>query len=341
VAAVARVGRTQLLLIRSKRRGGDPVDTPPPGYAIPLDALVVRPASYAAVLPAHARGFRRTLRRGRALLTRTSARLRRLETGDRIALAGGRMLRVAGIIDDHLARNAELVVHLDDAGDAPAQSAQLLVATAQPGELARALPADRASRIAPLPPAAVQLRGGIVRPVEVKARFGEFAVRLPYGADWIEIHPRWLREHIVTRSVPILGVVSCHRALIEPLRRALGALERRGLSQLVAPGDYAGCYAPRRIPGSGSLSLHAWGLAIDLNAASNPQFGRSRQDRRLVRAMERVGFTWGGRWPTAPDPMHFELHQRRRSSRARSSRGAPLPRSPAAAARVPRRSSGP
>jgi D-alanyl-D-alanine carboxypeptidase len=23
--------------------------------------------------------------------------------------------------------------------------------------------------------------------------------------------------------------------------------------------------------------------------------------------MERHGFTWGGRWPTRPDPMHFEL----------------------------------
>jgi hypothetical protein len=23
--------------------------------------------------------------------------------------------------------------------------------------------------------------------------------------------------------------------------------------------------------------------------------------------MERAGFAWGGRWPTAPDPMHFEL----------------------------------
>jgi hypothetical protein len=27
-----------------------------------------------------------------------------------------------------------------------------------------------------------------------------------------------------------------------------------------------------------------------------------------VRAFEREGFTWGGRWPTAPDGMHFELH---------------------------------
>jgi hypothetical protein len=110
--------------------------------------------------------------------------------------------------------------------------------------------------------------------------------------------------------VPIIGAVTCHRAFIPPLRRALGRLERRGLERLVDPSDYAGCYAPRRIPASGSLSLHAWGLAIDLNASQNPQGDRPRQDPRLVRAFEREGFTWGGRWPTAPDGMHFELHRR-------------------------------
>ena len=148
----------------------------------------------------------------------------------------------------------------------------------------------------------------IARPAEIKARFGEFAVRLPYGSDWIGIEPGWLRRNVVTRSVPILGSVTCNRRLFGPLRRALRALERRGLSDVVDRADYAGCYAPRRIPGSGSLSLHAWGLAIDLNASANPRLGGSRQDRRLVRAMEDAGFTWGGRWPTVPDPMHFELH---------------------------------
>lgn len=308
VTAVAGTGRTHVLLTRSTRRAGNPVDTPPRGYGIPLDALVVRPAAYAAVLPRDARAVVRTLSRGSALLTRTSARVRELDTGDRIALAGGRTLRVAGVIEDHLALDAELVLRLDDAGGAPAGNRRLLVATTQPADLTRALPDDRASRIAPVLPAAVGRRVGILRAVEVKARFGEFAVRLPYGEDWIEIDPRWVQEHIVTRSVPILGPVTCHRALIEPLSRALGGLERRGLSDVVSRADYAGCHAPRRIPGSGSLSLHAWGLAIDLNAAANPQFGPSRQDRRLVRAMERAGFTWGGRWPTAPDPMHFEIH---------------------------------
>jgi hypothetical protein len=111
----------------------------------------------------------------------------------------------------------------------------------------------------------------------------------------------------VTRRVPILGAVTCHREMIPPLRAALGELARRRLSRLVDPGDYAGCYAPRRIQPRGQLSLHAWGVAIDLNASANPFMGRSRQDRRLVRTMERHGFTWGGDWPTRPDPMHFEL----------------------------------
>ena len=56
------------------------------------------------------------------------------------------------------------------------------------------------------------------------------------------------------------------------------------------------------------LLLGALGLAVDLNASVNGQYRESNQDPRLVRIMEKHGFTWGGRWPTAPDPMHFEWH---------------------------------
>ena len=27
-----------------------------------------------------------------------------------------------------------------------------------------------------------------------------------------------------------------------------------------------------------------------------------------MHVMERHGFSWGGRWPTVPDGMHFEFH---------------------------------
>jgi hypothetical protein len=185
-----------------------------------------------------------------------------------------------------------------------------VVATSDPEAVTDAVPDDRLTRVGLLDmrPDSATTAGTITRPVQLKHNFGEFAVRLPYGADWIDIEPRWLRSHIVTRSVPILGAVTCHRAMIAPLRRALGRLQRQGLARLVDPGDYAGCFAARRIPDSGSLSLHAWGLAVDINASENPQGSKPRQDPRVVRAFEREGFTWGGRWPTAPDGMHFELH---------------------------------
>ena len=306
VTAVARTARTQAMLRRS-RAGGKTIDAVPQGYAIPLDTLVVQPRAFGEVLP-QARSEIHRLRHGTALLSRTSARLRRLESGDRLRLVGGRELRVSGIVDDQLVGLAELVVTGRDAGRAKRATRQLLVATTRPERVVRRLGRNDAVRIRTLAPAGQTSPRLVARPLEIKRRFGEFAVGLPYGSDWIRIEPGWLERNIVTRSVPILGAVTCNRRLFPPLRRALRTLERRRLSSVVDPGDYAGCFAPRRIPGSGSLSLHAWGLAIDINAAANPRLGDSRQDRRLVRAMEDAGFTWGGRWPTVPDPMHFELH---------------------------------
>ena len=306
MTTVARTARTQSLLRRSRRAGGAVVDAAPPGYAIPLDVLVVQPRTYARVLPPMRAELRR-LRRGTALLSRTSARVRRLGVGDRLILAGGADLRVAGIVDDDLAALGEVVLSRGQAGGRDG-TGQLLVATTRPQRIIGRFAGSSGVRVRSVAPGVSSSPALVARAVEVKARFGEFAVRLPYGEDWIGVEPGWLRRNVVTRSVPILGPVTCNRRLFPPLRRALRTLERRGLSRLVDRADYAGCYAPRRIPGSGSLSLHAWGLAIDLNAAANPRLRGSRQDRRLVRAMEDAGFTWGGRWPTVPDPMHFELH---------------------------------
>jgi hypothetical protein len=121
----------------------------------------------------------------------------------------------------------------------------------------------------------------------------------------VAIDEAWRRRWIATAAMPILGRVTCHRRMLAPLRRALAELERRGLARLVDAGDYAGCFAPGTIGTSGGISLHTWGVAIDLNARANPYGARSRQDPRLVRALARHGFAWGGRWPT-PDAMHFE-----------------------------------
>ncbi len=294
VEAVTPIGRG-VVLLRSGVRAG---------YAIPLDALTVDPAAYARTLPEPEREPFAKLRPGTAILSTTSAGLRDMTTGGRLRLDGGRSLRVVGVVSDDALRDAELAMADGDRRVDPLRSTVVVTlrSAVSPDELARRAERGAAARIFDGPGA-----DGPARPLKLKARFGEPAVGLPYGPDWIRLDPVWVRRNIVSRRVPILGTVTCHREMIPPLRRALGELRRRGLSRLVDPGDYAGCYAPRRIQARGQLSLHAWGVAVDLNAAANPFMGRSRQDRRLVKAMERQGFTWGGDWPTRPDPMHFEL----------------------------------
>ncbi len=77
--------------------------------------------------------------------------------------------------------------------------------------------------------------------------------------------------------------------------------------------------------GTGSWSMHAYGLAVDLNPRENPYVGcgqsndpaaRSYRDRsrsrpgmiggRTVRAFAAIGWSWGGSWPgSTKDYMHF------------------------------------
>jgi hypothetical protein len=281
--AVARatVVRRTVALLRADRAG----------YAIPLDVLEVDP-----------RAFRGVPRRGIAL-SRTGARLRRARVGSRLRFADGAVRRVGAIVGDEQALGAELVVRSTGGSSGRASVRLELTAAVAPARLVRAA-GGGAARVGDRGPA------GPARPAELKLRFGEPAVRLPYGDDWVTLDPGFRRRNLRTGTVPILGSVTCHRAMLPRLRAALGELERRGLERLVDAGDFAGCYAPRRISPDGALSLHAWGLAVDLNASSNPFGGRSRQDPRLVRTLRRHGFSWGGDWPTRPDPMHFEFRGR-------------------------------
>jgi D-alanyl-D-alanine carboxypeptidase-like protein len=296
------VGRGVVLLRRS-RDGGGTVQKVRAGYAIPLDTIAVDPRRYARTVPAEADAFAR-LRRGSAVISRTEARLRRVGVGAVFDLADGRRVRVIAVVDDAVLRDAEVALPAGDPRMPPLRSTVVvgLRAPVTLRRLRRWSQRGAAAKLLPDGPGDI----GPVRPATLKGPFGEPAVGLPYGSDWIRLSPAFVRRSIVSRRVPILGTVSCHRAMVPHLRAAMTELVRRGLSHTVDPGDYAGCYAPRRIQPRGQLSLHAWGLAVDLNASRNPFRGTSHQDPRLVRVMEKHGFTWGGRWPTRPDPMHFE-----------------------------------
>jgi len=136
---------------------------------------------------------------------------------------------------------------------------------------------------------------------------GSFTYRYhPDGS--VEPDPAWVAANLGTETVPILGRVTCHRVMLPQLRAALQEVVDSGLSGLVDPGDYGGCYNPRFIANDPSkgLSLHTWGIAVDLNVHGNLRGTQGTMDPRVVDIFKRWGFAWGGDWAYT-DPMHFEL----------------------------------
>ena len=138
----------------------------------------------------------------------------------------------------------------------------------------------------------------------VKEMFGDFQVKERDGT-WITTEPSWREKNIQVKRMPILGNTRCHRLMWEPLEGALSQILDEGLANTLSLQDFkksGGCYAPRRInrfDAGGSISRHAWGIAIDINT-------KSSYHPRVVEIFNSWGFAWGGTW-TSPDEMHFEL----------------------------------
>lgn len=310
VEAVTTVAGGRVDLIGSRTAEGAAVDTVDAGWAIPLDALAIDPGDYAGFLPAADQPTVARLDDGHALLGATSAQLRGLSAGDVLTLAGSRDLAVHAVVDDVLIGAAEVVVTRADAAAIGIDVDRFLLVT-HTGDRAELESAIRRGSDVEVrvrgPSEAPYLRHGdaVLPQALVKASFGEFAYRL--GADGVEFEqePAWQAANLTAVEVPILGRVRCHRGIVKQLTGALEELDERGLGHLVDPDDYAGCHHARLIAPGGGVSRHAWGVAVDLNAGTNPTGQASSQDRRLVDVFARWGFAWGGAW-LVPDPMHIE-----------------------------------
>ena len=127
------------------------------------------------------------------------------------------------------------------------------------------------------------------------------------GGGRIAPDPDWVREHITTEVVPILGSVTCNKVVFTQLKAALREIIDRGLDDKIHPEQFAGCYYPRFIASTSTLSNHAFGLALDINAVENQRGTVGLIDRGVVQIFQEWGFTWGGNWRYT-DPMHFELN---------------------------------
>ena len=108
----------------------------------------------------------------------------------------------------------------------------------------------------------------------------------------------------------------------EPIWKALGAIMLAYNYRV--PTSYVGAYACRNITGGSSISRHSWPLAMDINAATNPyirtptrrtiKWGvETDMPAAMVKEIESITangircFTWGGRWRSVKDAMHYQV----------------------------------
>jgi hypothetical protein len=279
------------------------------GFRIPVTVMALEPATYldalATVPPEDAEQLLR-LASGEVLLSTSSAALRGLGPGARVAVGEADGLRVVGVVGDRTARGSEFLVHLDDAdvvglGDREALLMRYATWSADAfDDHVGAIDSDL--RV-------WHDRGDerlVLSQVELKQRFGEFAFRLILNQREVEMDRAFVAEHITIERMPVLGNVRCHRLIMDDLRAALEEVVAAGLEDWLAPRRYGGCYHPRRIAfGRENLSRHSWGIAIDLNVDFTlPGAGPVPPDE-FIAIMGRHGFRWGGDF-AAPDNHHFE-----------------------------------
>jgi hypothetical protein len=132
----------------------------------------------------------------------------------------------------------------------------------------------------------------------------------------------WTAQHLTTIVPPYamfyagkrVSKITVNRACAPALLAALtgigkhygtsAALAKAGLDQ------FGGLYnfRPKR-SGSGSLSMHAYGVAIDMDPDHNPFKGKTRRmPDDAVRIFKDQGAAWGGDWSAGSyDPMHFQF----------------------------------
>jgi len=298
---------------RSRASDGSIVDEPLPGLAIPFEIALIDPEEYAAYVPPSEREAVLALQPGQALLAQSASELRGAGSGLRIQTQGG-PIDVSGVVSDVTTQGYEALV----VGPTPATWArhdQFVLVRVTSRSARRAVTARLTKMLDPGRVLRIRAQGetpflrygdAVLPQLHVKTAFGEFAAS-PNSDGTIETQGSWKRKNVAAKEVPILGSITCHRALFPQLTNALQQIEAAGLSFTIDPDDFGGCYSARFIdsnPG-GRLSHHSWGIAIDLNVAQNRPGTRPDLDKRLVRIMEDNGFTWGGRW-LIPDGMHFE-----------------------------------
>jgi len=120
----------------------------------------------------------------------------------------------------------------------------------------------------------------------------------------------WKAENITTITTKSGAKIQVNKQDAASFQGLIGDLEDRGY--VIKPGDTGG-YNLRNITGGNTLSYHAFGAAIDINATANPYSNapgggvlKTNLPPDVSDMAKKWGLQWGGDWSSLKDPMHFQ-----------------------------------
>lgn len=135
------------------------------------------------------------------------------------------------------------------------------------------------------------------------------------------------RKHMILYDIPqdinnaikvIPNKIYLNKVIQEPLTKVFRELIAKGLHDEIK--TYDGCFNIRKQRGSTAISMHSFGIAVDLNAAWNPLIRNVAPGQRPALRSKAVqwsdaflqvwrdnNFECGADWMSVLDGMHFEF----------------------------------
>lgn len=138
---------------------------------------------------------------------------------------------------------------------------------------------------------------------ELLARYGN-PVLNPKGFifKWIIL---WTVPDDIHAAIPCLPFhFQINRDIQVPLEKTFRDLIAAKLHTEIK--TYDGCFVIRNQRGSNSISRHAWGIAIDQNAAQNPLYGKVTWSDAFLNVWRNNKWICGADFHSRKDGMHIE-----------------------------------
>lgn len=320
------------------RRGGTPIQLPPPGYQFPMSVSAL-PLN--AIGPIMGKDIAGIVASGYVIMGKTTADLRGAAVGDLVDFmsAGGAVVSLPiGLVAEDAAIGGTEVLTTTSIGEALGitLNTRILVwgfdsrdgidqSLAGFGLTQRVDVRIRRSWDAFDPDTQIGM-------AETKVKLGEFAFRVNANGMDVTVTSDWESAHMPPDREVLSAAVAikarCNLAIRGDLMAALDDVAQAGLGSqidVVNANTYGGCYYPRfnRISGAlGFLSRHSWGQALDTNTVQNAEGTTPKMNCDVVRIFRKHNFAWGGNFLT-PDGMHFEWVGTRRDQYQYPSRFCP------------------